>query len=186
MVSYPHWYKSHHSLKLSCFISLIVWFVPLIFANIKPPNLSFRVLPRCIACFIPYPIIILCFVGTYRGLSHSISLTSHKRNLILGRLFLVLFTYTCLIFPIIFMSFIVKIMNVKRGLKYRKVSYFLTSLLYLNPLADCIFYMFMRADVGDIMKSVHCCCRMERHQNLTQHCRTDRYQNQTSTQQAAS
>ncbi len=31
LVSHPIWYRSHHSLKLSCFISVIVWFVPLNF-----------------------------------------------------------------------------------------------------------------------------------------------------------
>ncbi len=76
LVSHPIWYKSHHSLKLSCFISVIVWFVPLIFAEIDPPDIYFNTLPRCIACLIPYPIIILCFAGTSRGLSHSISLTA--------------------------------------------------------------------------------------------------------------
>ncbi len=100
LVSHPIWYKSHHSLKLSCFISVIIWFVPLIFANIGPPHIVFKTLPVCIACLIPYPIIILCFAGTWRGLSHSISLTALKRKLILGCLFLVLVTYTFIILPL--------------------------------------------------------------------------------------
>ncbi len=156
LVSHPHWYKTHHSLKLSCFVSLIMWFVPLIFYR----------LPECIACFIPYPIIIFCFVGTCRGLSHSLSLTSLNRKLILGSLFLVLLTYTCLILPFVIMDFIdfytcIDWMN----MIFKKVDLFLECLLYLNPLADCLLYLFMRADVGDIMKSVPCCCKPDRHQN---------------------
>ncbi len=106
LVSHPIWYKSHHSLKLSCFISVIIWFVPLIFAEIKPPDIYFNRLPRSIACLIPYPIIILCFAGTCRGLSHSISLTALKRKFILGSLFLVLLTYTLIILPFVIMVFI--------------------------------------------------------------------------------
>ncbi len=152
LVSHPHWYKSHHSLKRSCFVSLITWSVPLIFYH----------LPECIACFIPYPIIIFCFVGTCRGLSHSLSLTSINRKLILGSMFLVLLTYTCLILPFVIMDFIdfytcIDWMN----MTFKKVDLFLECLLYLNPLADCLLYLFMRADVGDIMKPLPCCSKTE-------------------------
>uniref|UniRef100_A0A8C1LFZ2 G-protein coupled receptors family 1 profile domain-containing protein n=1 Tax=Cyprinus carpio TaxID=7962 RepID=A0A8C1LFZ2_CYPCA len=168
LVSHPHWYKSHHSLKRSCFVSLMVWFVPLIFADIKPPYLYFTDLPQTIACFIPYPIIILCFVGTYRGLSHSISLTSLNRKLILGSLFLVLLTYTCLILPFVIMDFFNYFTSIERmNMVYEKADRFLECLLYLNPLADCLLYLFMRADVVDIMKSVPCCCKTDRRQNST-------------------
>ncbi len=158
LVSHPHWYKSHHSLKRSCFVSLITWSVPLIFYH----------LPECIACFIPYPIIIFCFVGTCRGLSHSLSLTSINRKLILGSMFLVLLTYTCLILPFVIMDFIdfytcIDWMN----MTFKKVDLFLECLLYLNPLADCLLYLFMRADVGDIMKPLPCCSKTDRHQNST-------------------
>lgn len=158
LVSHPHWYKSHHSLKLSCFVSLITWLVPLIFYH----------LPECIACFFPYPIIIFCFVGTCRGLSHSLSLTPLNRKLILGSLFLVLLTYTCLILPFVIMDFFNYFTSIERmNMVYEKADRFLECLLYLNPLADCLLYLFMRADVVDIMKSVPCCCKTDRRQNST-------------------
>lgn len=160
LVSHPHWYKSHHSLKLSCLISLIIWFVPLIY----------YILPLCIVILIPYPIIILCFFGTCRGLSHSISITPPNRKLILGSLFLVLLTYTFLILPYVIMDFIDLYTSIdSMNLLFTKADHFLTCLLYLNPLADCLLYLFMRADVADIMKFVHCCCKTERYQNSTQH-----------------
>uniref|UniRef100_A0A672M4C5 G-protein coupled receptors family 1 profile domain-containing protein n=1 Tax=Sinocyclocheilus grahami TaxID=75366 RepID=A0A672M4C5_SINGR len=181
LVSHPIWYKSHHSLKSSCFISLIIWFVPLIFAVIDPPYIDFYGLHYCIACFIPYPLIILCFVGTCRGLSHSISLTSLKRKLILGSLFLVLMTYTFLILPNVILEFIYTHFQshfflFNKELLLIKLLFHARLLLYVNPLADCLLYLFMRADVGDIMTSVHCCCRHQsskHHQNehaVRSHC----------------
>ncbi|KAK9979000.1 hypothetical protein ABG768_012449 [Culter alburnus] len=145
LVSHPIWYKSHHSLKVSCVISVIIWFVPLIFADIYSDYL-FNYLPRSIGCFIPYPIIILCFVGTRRGLSHAISLTSLKRQLIL-----VLLTYTFLILPYLILDFIDKIFpNLWNSLLFVKMYYFFKYVLYLNPLADCLLYLFMRPDVETV------------------------------------
>ncbi|KAK9980432.1 hypothetical protein ABG768_000040 [Culter alburnus] len=166
LVSHPIWYKFHHSLKVSCVISVIVWFVPLIFVGLAVCLQDFKPLPLSIGYLIPYPIIILCFVGTCHGLSHAISLTSLKRKLILGRLFLVLLTYTFLILPYVITSSIEEIFpKLKDSLP--EVFYFLSDLLFLNPIADCLLYLFMRPDAGDLMKSVCCCCRTDTHQNST-------------------
>ncbi|KAK9979003.1 hypothetical protein ABG768_012450 [Culter alburnus] len=168
LVSHPIWYKSHHSLKVSCVVSVIIWFVPLIFADINSDYLYSNFLFRSIGCFIPYPIIILCFLGIRRGLSHAISLTSLKRQLILGSLFLVLLTYTFLILPFVILCFILDMFpKLDKSLLFVKVYYFFKFLLYLNPLADCLLYLFMRPDAGDLMKSVRCCCRTDTHQNST-------------------
>ncbi|XP_051736262.1 ovarian cancer G-protein coupled receptor 1-like [Ctenopharyngodon idella] len=167
LVSHPIWYKSHNSLKVSCVISVIIWFVPLIFADIDSDSLSFERVKRSIGCFIPYPIIILCFVGTRRGLSHAISLTSLKRKLILGSLFLVLLTYTFLILPFVILSFIRETFPIKHsslGLLVKVIRY-VKFLLFLNPLADCLLYLFMRPDAGDLINFDHCCCRIDTHQN---------------------
>ncbi|XP_058627774.1 mas-related G-protein coupled receptor member A5-like [Onychostoma macrolepis] len=159
LVSHPIWYRSHQSLKLSCFISVIVWFVPLIFVLLSYFYLS--IIPVCIVCLIPYPIIILCFAGTRRGLSRSISLTALKRKLILGSLFLVLLTYTFLILPFVIMLFIVYFDRYYSVVVMKFHSY--THLLVcVNPLADCVLYLFMRPDIRNMMKSVRCCCRRQR------------------------
>ncbi|XP_043085054.1 mas-related G-protein coupled receptor member A5-like [Puntigrus tetrazona] len=157
LVSHPIWYKSHQSLKLSCFLSVIVWFVPLTSAVINPPDLYFSPLRLCIACLIPYPIVILCFVGTCRGLSRSISLTAVKRKLILGSLFLVLLTYTFLILPFVIINILDFHFSFMNTLFY-KFYYYTRMLLFVNPLADCMLYLFMRPDAGDLMK----CCRHQR------------------------
>ncbi|XP_043085165.1 lysophosphatidic acid receptor 6-like [Puntigrus tetrazona] len=160
LICHPIWYKSHQSLKLSCFISVIIWFVPLTCAEIYP-YIYLRPLPMLIACLIPYPIIILCFAGTCRGLSHAISLTAQKRKSILGILFLVLLTYTFLVLPYVFMLFI------ENYSLYYYGNYFFVEKMYryarmivcLNPLADCFLYMFIRPDVGNLLKKSVCCCR---------------------------
>ncbi|XDV26395.1 hypothetical protein PO909_030125 [Leuciscus waleckii] len=164
LVSHPIWYRSHHSLKVCCVVSVIIWFVPLIFADFTD----------AISCLIPYPIIILCFVGTCRGLSRAISLTSLKRKKILGSLFLVLLTYTFLVLPNIILTFIYTFSYDSTQLVFSYsytlfyiIWYCSEFLLYLNPLADCLLYMFLRPDVGGLMKSVHCCCRTDTHQSST-------------------
>ncbi|XP_058627112.1 mas-related G-protein coupled receptor member A5-like [Onychostoma macrolepis] len=160
LVSHPIWYRSHQSLKLSCFISVIVWFVPLIIAKVKPPRIFFEDLDWCIVCLIPYIIIILCFAGTCRGLSRSISLTALQRKLILGSLFLVLLTYTLLILPFVIMLLIQPFCSNDNFVE--KCIYCAEMLMYVNPLADCLLYLFMRPDVRNMMKSVRCCCRRQR------------------------
>ncbi|XP_057217494.1 ovarian cancer G-protein coupled receptor 1-like [Triplophysa rosa] len=166
LVSHPIWFKTHQTLKSSCLISLLIWFVPLIFATIRPPHLYFHYLWWSVATLIPYPVIILCFVGTWRGLSHAISLTSHKRRMILGTLFLVLLSYTFIILPISVVCFLIQITHYefRRTLSFLKVYRFAECLLYLNPLADCLLYLFMRTDAADVLPSLHCCRRSDTHQ----------------------
>ncbi|XDV26365.1 hypothetical protein PO909_030108 [Leuciscus waleckii] len=160
LVSHPIWYRSHHSLKVCCVVSVIIWFVPLIFRDGYSHGL-FSFLSLSIACLIPYPIIILCFVGTCCGLSCAISLTSLKRKKILGSLFLVLLTYTFLILPHVILIFITNHFRSYNHKLFEICLFFSRYLLYLNPLADCVLYMFLRPDVGGLMKSVHCCCRTD-------------------------
>ncbi|XDV26362.1 hypothetical protein PO909_030106, partial [Leuciscus waleckii] len=152
LVSHPIWYRSHHSLKVCCVVSVIIWFVPLIFADVYSDRL-FSYLSRFIGCLIPYPIVILCFVGTCRGLSRTISLTSLKRKKILGSLFLVLLTYTFLILPNIILTFIIDNFDSYNSFtSFHIFAYLSRYLVFLNPLADCVLYMFLRPDVGGLMK----------------------------------
>ncbi|KAA0707398.1 hypothetical protein E1301_Tti023085 [Triplophysa tibetana] len=163
LVSHPIWHKTHQTLKSSCLISLIIWFVPLIFGSIRPHDLYFKYLWRSVALLIPYPVIIVCFVGTWRGLSHAISLTSQKRRMILGTLFLVLLSYTFIILP--FSVFVLSWYFTGRwSLSYIKVYIFADCLLCLNPLVDCLLYLFMRTDAADLLPSLHCCRRSDTHQ----------------------
>ncbi len=49
------------------------------------------------------------------------------------------------------------------NLLFAKSYFYARMLVCVNPLADCLLYLFIRPDVGNMMKSVRCCCR---HQSL--------------------
>ncbi|KAA0707385.1 hypothetical protein E1301_Tti021029 [Triplophysa tibetana] len=166
LVSHPIWHKTHQTLKSSCLISLIIWFVPLIFGSIDPLDLGVAFLWVSVVFLIPYPVIIVCFVGTWRGLSHAISLTPQKRRMILGTLFLVLLSYTFIILPhsIVCLFYYITGGEFLLNLSFRKVFGFVECLLYLNPLTDCLLYLFMRTDAADLLPSLHCCRRSDTHQ----------------------
>lgn len=86
LVSHPIWYRTHLSVKFSCFICFIIWLMPL---NLCSDKKSYHKIPWTVPmCFIPYPIILLCFVGTWKGFSHT---TSHNPHVPLN--------YTLLILP---------------------------------------------------------------------------------------
>ncbi len=107
--------------------------MPLIFAGIKNHTLKCHGLSQCLEYFIPYPIILLCFVGTWRGLSHSTSFTSHKRKFVLGSLSLVVLNYTFLILPNAIKGFI-KFFGFSVSPRFSNLFY---CLWYLNPFVDC-------------------------------------------------
>lgn len=156
LVCHPHWYRSHHTVKTSCAVSLIIWLVPVTYAI--PAGLEFINVTQCVVFFIPYVIIILCFAGTCRGLSHAISMTSKKRTVVLGNLSLVLVNYTFLILPLSFTTLFTRCVLDYQELDVAYNTYiFCHCLLYLNPLADCLFYFFMRSDIDKIVKSLYCC-----------------------------
>lgn len=96
LIAHPVWYRSHHPVKCLVCTSLIGWFLSLIFALFWPLTLYLLfIMP-----FICYIVIMFCFVGAYRALSHSQSVTSIKRQLVLASLFFVLLSYTFTILPL--------------------------------------------------------------------------------------
>ncbi len=139
--------------------------MPLIFAGIKNHTLKCHGLSQCLEYFIPYPIILLCFVGTWRGLSHSTSFTSHKRKFILGSLSLVVLNYTFLILPNAIKGFI-KFFGFSVSPRFSNLFY---CLWYLNPFVDCLLYLFMRREDDDILAFLYRCRGSDRHQNTAQH-----------------
>lgn len=156
LVCHPHWYRSHHTVVTSHTFTLIIWLVPLTYAI--PAGSEFINVTQCVVVFIPYIIIILSFAGTCRGLSHAISFTSKKQIVILGNLSLVLVNYTFLILPLSFTTLFTRcLLNYQHLNVAYNIYIFCHCLLYLNPLADCLLYFFMRSDIDKIIKSLHCC-----------------------------
>ncbi|XP_056330440.1 G-protein coupled receptor 4-like [Danio aesculapii] len=162
MIAHPVWHRTHRSVKCLVCASLTAWFLPLI---VVPPCIFIPHL-QYIMPFIPYVVIIVCFALVCRSLSHSISLTPLKKQLVLAPLFFVLMSYTFLTLPgnILFIFFAYTNMD---GSLIRL--WIFTEYLYmLNPLVDCLLYVFMRSDAENIIWTPHCCSKPKGSQNETQ------------------
>ncbi len=67
LISHPIWHRSHRSLKCLVCTSLTGWLIPfIVIPGLFLMNYLVYIMP-----FIPYAVIILCFVGSCRSLSHS-------------------------------------------------------------------------------------------------------------------
>uniref|UniRef100_A0A671NK78 G-protein coupled receptors family 1 profile domain-containing protein n=1 Tax=Sinocyclocheilus anshuiensis TaxID=1608454 RepID=A0A671NK78_9TELE len=141
MIKYHVWYRLHHSCKNLVLISLLVWatlcgymVIDVIIAFKVDVELAF--LLSVIILLLPYPLVVFCFVGSWKALSHSVA----KR--ILRILALVLFNYTVLFLPSIIQNIIIMF------------SFELVSgiLVYLNPLADSLLYVFLRKDANSMFR----------------------------------
>ncbi|KAI2656440.1 G-protein coupled receptor 4 [Labeo rohita] len=146
LIAHPIWHRTHHSVKCLVCISLIGWLISFIVILI---NLECVI----IMFFIYYLVIILCFIGSFRSLSHSISLTPLKKQLVLGPLFFVVMSYTFLILPLPVCLVWFNLTNLVL------LSYYI---YMLNPLVDCLLYVFMRSDAENIIRMPHCCSRLKR------------------------
>uniref|UniRef100_A0A673FFP6 G-protein coupled receptors family 1 profile domain-containing protein n=1 Tax=Sinocyclocheilus rhinocerous TaxID=307959 RepID=A0A673FFP6_9TELE len=164
LIAHPVWHRSHRSVKCFACTLLTGWLLPFIVIPVYILiNALFKSLVLLIvmilAPLIPYAVIILCFVGSCRSLSHSISLTPLKKQLVLAPLFFVVISYTFLILPLQICLFVNA--NIYEFPLDRAV---LTLILYLlNPLVDCFLYVFMRSDAENIIRTTpHCCSRLKR------------------------
>ncbi len=149
LIAHPIWHRSHRSLKCLVCTSLTGWLIPIIVI----PGLFLMNYQVYIMPFIPYAVIILCFVGSCRSLSHS-----SKKQIVLAPLFFVVISYTFLILPLQICLFLHY--NVHK-FPFNLISF--TLILYvLNPLVDCLLYVFMRSDAENIIRTPHCCWRKSR------------------------
>ncbi|XP_056121975.1 ovarian cancer G-protein coupled receptor 1-like [Rhinichthys klamathensis goyatoka] len=160
VIAHPVWHRSHHSVKCLVYISLIGLLLSIIVfltIDVKSDLLHFM-------AFIPYPVIILCFVGACRSLSRSISLTPLKRQLVLSPLLFVVISYTFLFLPVNILGILVT--KFSHSQKLARLAF---NLYLLNPLVDCLLYVFMRSDAENIIRMPHCCTRLKRVQSETGH-----------------
>uniref|UniRef100_A0A8C2FFJ5 G-protein coupled receptors family 1 profile domain-containing protein n=1 Tax=Cyprinus carpio TaxID=7962 RepID=A0A8C2FFJ5_CYPCA len=162
LIAHPVWHRSYRSVKCFVCTSLTGWLLPFILIIIFLLLLSFDIIPDFILIeilfYMPlifYAVIIVCFVGSCRSLSHSISLTPVKKQLVLAPLFFVLMSYTFLILPI-------NILLIVRNNNTSSLFRFTGVLYLLNPLVDCLLYVFMRSDAENIIRMPHCCSRLKR------------------------
>ncbi len=154
LIAHPIWHRSHRSVRCLVCTSLIGWLTPFIpFTVLFLTDSLAYVMP-----FIFYGVIILCFVGSYISLSHSISLTPLKKQLVLAPLFFVVINYTFVILPLQICLFVIENVNELPS----SLTNFTVILYLLNPLVDCLLYVFMRSDAENIIRTPHCCSRLKR------------------------
>lgn len=179
MITYPIWYRFHHSLKYSFPLCLLVWTIPvfgvwIIWILVFKKLLEYAFFLSVIPFLVPYPLVVFCFVGSWRALSHSVSVTPEEQKRILWILALVLFNYTVLFLPSI-VQCIFFAMSVENG-QNSQLDYLQAVpgiLMYLNPLADCLLYVFMRKDANSILRLL-CCKKLSENQVQSSHSLTRR------------
>uniref|UniRef100_A0A671P5U8 Uncharacterized protein n=1 Tax=Sinocyclocheilus anshuiensis TaxID=1608454 RepID=A0A671P5U8_9TELE len=159
LITHPVWHRSHCSVKYFVCTSLTGWLV----SFITFPIIYLTNVPIFLMSFIFYPVTIVCFVGSCRSLSHSISLTPLKKQIVLAPLLFVVISYTFLILPVN----ILFIVHKKIGNSVNNLKDFTSCLYVLNPLVDCLLYVFMRSDAENIIRMPHCCSRLKRVQTET-------------------
>jgi len=163
MIKYPVWYRLHHTCKNSLLICLIVWVVSCGYMAIDmiiafKGSLEIAFILNVFLFLLPYPLVVFSFVGSWRALSQSVAVTPDEQKRILRILALVLFNYTVLFLPTIVQNGIFAI-SFKSGISgyydcFRSVS---GIMLYLNPLADSLLYVFIRKDANNMLR--YLCCR---------------------------
>lgn len=160
MIAHAFWYENIQNVRTSLLVSASVWIsvAALTLASILRTDLEpwFMI----ILLVLPYPLVIFCFVGTWRSLSKTTLSPSEQRRVI-GVLALVLCVYTVLFLPFE-RFFVINIAglqsNCTGGFIYQKTS--IEILTALNPLFDLVLYVFMRRDIKDILTNVcSCFCR---------------------------
>lgn len=157
LIAHPVWYRTHRSVKCLVYISLIGLFASIIVfltIDVKSDLLHFM-------AFVPYVVIIVCFVGACRSLSRSTSLTPLKKQLVLAPLLFVVISYTFLFIPVNILGILVT--KFSNSQKCARLAF---KLYLLNPLVDCLLYVFMRSDAENIIRMPHC-CRLKRDQSET-------------------
>uniref|UniRef100_A0A8C9WMC5 G-protein coupled receptors family 1 profile domain-containing protein n=1 Tax=Scleropages formosus TaxID=113540 RepID=A0A8C9WMC5_SCLFO len=150
MIAHPLWYSIHCTVKCSILTSVGVWMI--IIALNSLGILFLHMFP--VLLILPFPLLLFLFVGTWRGLSKALTLSTREKRRILATLGLVIGSYTFIFLPAI-IAF----------LAGQSVPYYFghaaQSFVYLNPLSDLLLYIFLRKDTRRILEDIPCCRRAQ-------------------------
>uniref|UniRef100_A0A8C2EPJ8 G-protein coupled receptors family 1 profile domain-containing protein n=1 Tax=Cyprinus carpio TaxID=7962 RepID=A0A8C2EPJ8_CYPCA len=160
MIKYPVWYRLHNTSKNLALICLLVWAIPsgIIVIDVivaLKGKVGHAFILSVFVLLMPYPLVLFSFVGSWKALSNSVSITPNEQKRILRILALVLFNYTVLFLPSIIQNIIIMF------------SFELGILVYLNPLADSLLYVFLRRDANSMFRCL-CCEKLQENQTQTE------------------
>nr|XP_055051496.1 C-C chemokine receptor type 4-like [Misgurnus anguillicaudatus] len=160
LIAHSVWHKSHQSVKCLWYTSLAGWLVSAFLLLFRWAFRYFFLSLLCAVIVVAYVVIVFCFARVCRILSHSKAVTSLKKWFVLATLLLVLLSYTFTVIPysIALMQFL--IFNIVNGYLFNIGE----KLLMLNPLVDCVMYVFLRRDAPGCFR--HCRSRKKIKQSL--------------------
>lgn len=152
MVAHPLWYRFHRTIRRSVLFSVLVWMAAFVITGgITLASATYDVevdkvsLCLFILYLLPYPFVLFCFVGTWRALSNSTSVSPREQKQIMRTLALVLFIYTAFFLPYIILMIVFQICpELMRESAFHRFAVMTSTFLSLNPMADPILYVFMR------------------------------------------
>uniref|UniRef100_A0A8C9V618 G-protein coupled receptors family 1 profile domain-containing protein n=1 Tax=Scleropages formosus TaxID=113540 RepID=A0A8C9V618_SCLFO len=165
MIAHPHWYCVHCTVKRSILTSVVVWMGSIIIFALISISLFFQnqyfIFPALL--ILPFPLLLLLFVGTWRGLSKAFTLSTREKRRILATLALVIGNYTFIFLPYI-VATLAKVPP--------SSNFFLLGrlLMFFSPLLDPVLYIFMRKDIRLILEDFPCCrksCDEQEDANIT-------------------
>ncbi|KAG9267189.1 G-protein coupled receptor 4-like [Astyanax mexicanus] len=156
MITFPLQYRSFRSLKFSVCVSVMIWSLSLAdivisLVMIIRGNLEVVFLMSSVLLFVPYPLVVFCFFGSWRALSRSVSVPPDEKKRVLRILALVLFSYTVMFLPVSVCHILISV-SLENFAKVAPLKLVAGLLIYLNPLADCLMYVFLRKDIKGILK----------------------------------
>lgn len=155
MIAYPVFYRYTRTMKRALFVSFGVWMMA-IFAvvgfTISDTAAKYRAL-----VFLPsFPLLMGFFLGTWRVLLKTRSVSLQRQRQIMGTLALVLFIYVLLFLPFIVSSLLFYLLELKNQTSVFYFHLISEVLVSLNPMLDPILYVCMRQDAKDILWVLPC------------------------------
>ncbi|XP_067338868.1 G-protein coupled receptor 4-like [Channa argus] len=150
VIACPLWYHFKRNIQFFVCVSVCVWVLGffegfLVMQFVFPCHFIFLLLP--------FPVFILCLVGTFKSLSSAISVSLKEKCRIIGTLVLVLLIYTLLFMPWVICK--------PKYLQMKSDDHSALHLPFLmfSPIADLGLYVFMRKGAVDRLLACTCCCR---------------------------
>ncbi|KAF3707884.1 hypothetical protein EXN66_Car001057 [Channa argus] len=107
-----------------------------------------------ILLLLPFPLLMFFLVGTLKFLSAASSIPPDEKHRTVAVLVLVLLIYTLMILPYI-------IWSLATGPTPNAVTFTLSTIIHLIPLASIGVYFFLRKGAVDKLLASVCCCRMD-------------------------
>lgn len=153
MIAYPVFFRNIQTVKRAFLVSFTVWMatgITMVIIMVDDTADTYRAL----TFLLPFPLLTGLFLGSWRVLSKSHSVSPRKRKQVLGTLALVLCIYMLFFLPYVVIDFI--LLKRKRTSTVRYLHLFSEVIIALNPVLDPVLYVFMRKDAKDILRAFPC------------------------------